>query len=120
MFRSVLLVVIVGATLAVSAPAASAAGGSVKRCGHAGTTKDGLGVTNVRARGVSCATARRVARRARWGAEGRTRTSRVDGRTWRCTTTQAATGTDPGHVARTKVECRRPGRSSLVRFELRS
>jgi hypothetical protein len=95
------------------------AGEPVRRCGAGGTTDTGLQATNVRARVISCATARKVAREARWGDEGQAMTTRIDGRAWRCRTAQAATGTDPGYVATTKVRCSRPS-GALVRFALRS
>lgn len=113
-------VVFAAAALLPASVAPASAADPVKRCGSGGTTSNGTFATNVRARTVSCAAARTVARRARLGAEGTTASTKIDGRTWRCRVTQAATGTDPGSVARTKIDCRRPTGSALVRFELRS
>ena len=104
------------AALLLVAIGAAPASAATTNCGTGGTAYDGLGIVNVRATGVSCATAERVARtwrgRDRW-------TATVNQRRWSCRVTQHATGTDPGHIPRTKLRCARPT-GSVVRFELAS
>lgn len=108
----------IGRTLGIATVAAVAlaptalAGPKMKACGNAGTSTggSGLGVVNVKAAGVDCRTARLVAKRSNG------RTARAGGAVWSCRITQAATGTEPGYIPRSKVSCRR-GTSALVRFE---
>lgn len=100
------------ASLAGGSPAAAA----VTNCGTGGTAYNGLGIVNVRAIGVSCPTAERVARR--WRGKDRY-TATVSGKRWQCRVTEHATGTDPGLIPRTKLRCARPT-GSVVRFELAS
>ncbi len=94
---------------------------SLGSCGVGGTTYNGTVAAYVQARAVSCSTARKVARRAHFGATGFTSRTRVDGITWRCTTLQAATGSEPGHINQTTVKCLRGGRpSAQIRFYVKS
>jgi hypothetical protein len=98
---------------------AAAPADAAKHCGAAGTRAvEGLRAVRITAEGTSCKTARRVARNARVGAEGERVRTRIAGRRWTCVVTQAATGTDPGYIPRSKVRCR--SRSAIVRFQLQS
>jgi hypothetical protein len=98
---------------------AAAPADAAKHCGSAGTRPiEGLGAVRVTTEGTSCTTARRVARYARVGAEGAKVRTRIAGRLWTCVVTQAATGTDPGYIPRSKVRCRSGGHT--VRFQLQS
>lgn len=76
----------------------------------AGTGFSGLGVIDVRAAGVGCAMAKRVAR-ASDGSK-----AVVDGVRWSCRITKPATGTDGSGNPYSHVSCRR-GTSALVRFK---
>jgi hypothetical protein len=100
------------ATLAAVSPASA----TVTNCGSGGTAYTGLAIVNVRAVGVSCPTAERVAQR--WRGKDRY-TAVVNGKRWQCRVTQHATGTDPGFIPRTQLRCARPT-GSVVRFELAS
>lgn len=103
----------------ILAPAVSAA--TAAKCGTETARTHGQ-VTNVRVRGVGCRTGRRVT--GDWFDVQQTAKSpnavtvHDRGHPWECRVTQAATGTDPGYIARTKVRCTH--RSSAVTFELRS
>jgi hypothetical protein len=108
-------------SLAVFAPTAAAAGTPTTKCGTETARTRGQ-VTNVRAQGTSCSTGRRIAGDWFYVQEAAKNPGSVTvhnrGRRWACGVTQAATGTDPGYIARTKVRCTH--RSSVVTFELRS
>lgn len=116
------LLLLTAAVLAIPTASASAATPPIKKCGSAGTNSSGLGVTNVRARVATCSAARKLAKKVNVPGEGETTTTTSGGVKWKCTTTEAATGSDPAMMtARTKVQCIRSKSSkALVRFELQS
>ena len=101
---------------AVVLPASASAHGNF--CGNAGTGQAGLGVTNVIAHDIACPAARYVARRTRARSHAYT-LSPVLGVNWRCRITQDATGSEPGSVLATKVECVSP-RGAELHYHLRS
>jgi hypothetical protein len=112
---------LIGGAVLLGAPVMATAGAPTKKCGQETARTHGQ-LTNVRANGTSCTTARRIA--GDWfsvqqtAKDPNTVTVHDHGQPWPCRVTQAATGTDPGYIARTKVRCTH--RSSVVTFELRS
>lgn len=112
--RRLLMVVVMLLTFSATTSVGSSAD-AASSC-SAVSLANGTRAVEVRAAGTSCRVARSVV--AGWGRDGDGRTRDVRGRAWRCRTVQAATGTEPGSVARTKVRCAR-GRS-VVRFAVRS
>src|SRR4051812_23624492 len=111
---------IIGAALALAAVLGLASTAEAKSCGGqlAGPTS-GLGIVQVTAVGVGCATAKNVAQGfdniSGGGAKTRVTIHDSRGRRWRCRITERATGTDPGYNPFTSVRCARS--SSVVRFK---
>lgn len=117
--RATLTTVLAVAASALVTQVPAHAAPAVKKCGAGGTTRNGLYAVNVRARSVTCSSAREVSRKVRFsGRRGGTARTTVAKRHWRCTTVAVATGSE-GANTRTKVDCRGYG-SRLVRFELQS
>jgi hypothetical protein len=103
---------VAAALAAATFPGAAQAAPAMTKCKPrlAGTGFSGLGVIDVRAAGVGCGMAKRVAR-ASDGTQ-----AVVAGVRWSCRITKEATGTDPGSNPYSHVSCRR-GTKALVRFK---
>ncbi len=105
-------------TVGVLAPLGAASAASASKCGA--VIVEGAIASNIITAKTTCTVGRAVARSYATGPfMGKKRAVRDQlGRTWKCRVTQAATGTDPGSISRTKVRCTRS--SQIVRMELRT
>ncbi|WP_026912593.1 hypothetical protein [Patulibacter minatonensis] len=116
MRRLPIVVMALAVLLAAAAPASADAVSCAPPVDAAG---NGNGVLEVRASGVTCVTARRVAVRAVRRSDGRIRRSFTSGgRRWRCRVTGTRAGDAPSYIRWTGVRC--ASGSRVVRLQVAS